>query len=158
MIIYTISNAFLNTLFARGSYDSTIPTSSECWIGMSTSVPKIDENKESPTYGKILNFSEPDPSTGYRRSRLGIRGNDVTYIMDDAKDGSITNGKNFIFFDEATPGGGGFGELKWFGLFAESTPGSYSKPVLAGELTTPVPVAAGNVLIFRPNNLTVSME
>ena len=158
MIIYTISNSFLNTLFARGSYDATIPTSSQCWIGMSTTVPNIDENKESPTYGKILNFTEPASSTGYRRSRLGIQGNDVTYIMDAAKDGSITNGKNFIFFDEATVGGGGFGELKWFGLFAESTPGPNSKPVLAGELTTPVTVPAGNVLIFRPNNLTVSME
>ena len=158
MIIYTISNSFLNTLFARGSYDATIPTSSQCWIGMSTTVPNIDENKESPTYGKILNFTEPASSTGYRRSRWGIQGNDVTYIMDAAKDGSITNGKNFIFFDEATVGGGGFGELKWFGLFAESTPGPNSKPVLAGELTTPVTVPAGNVLIFRPNNLTVSME
>ena len=155
MIIYAISNSFLNTLFARGSYDATIPTSSECWIGMSTTVPNIDENTESPTYGKILNFTEPASSTGYRRSRLGIHSNEVTYIMDAAKDGSITNGKNFIFFDEATPGGGGFGELKWFGLFSESSGGS---PVLAGELTTPVTVPAGNVLIFRPNNLTVSME
>lgn len=158
MIIYTISNAFLNTLFARGGYDSTIPTSSECWIGMSTTVPNIDENTESPTYGKILNFTEPASSTGYRRSRLGIQGNDVTYIMDAAKDGSITNGKNFIFFDEATVGGGGFGELKWFGLFSGSDPSTNKNPVLAGELTTPVTVPAGNVLIFRPNNLTVSME
>ena len=149
MIIYTISNSFLNTLFARGSYDATIPTSSQCWIGMSTTVPVMNSN------GVITNFTEPASSTGYRRSRLGIQGNDVTYIMDAAKDGSITNGKNFIFFDEATPGGGGFGELKWFGLFSESSGGS---PVLAGELTTPVTVPAGNVLIFRPNNLTVSME
>ena len=155
MIIYTVSNAFLNTLFARGSYDATIPTSSQCWIGMSTTVPKIDDNSESSTYGKILNFTEPAPSTGYRRSRLGIQGNEVTYIMDAAKDGSITNGKNFIFFDEATVGGGGFGELKWFGLFSGSSGGA---PVLAGELTKPVTVPAGNVLIFRPNNLTVSME
>ena len=155
MIIYTVSNAFLNTLFARGSYDATIPTSSQCWIGMSTTVPKIDDNSGSSTYGKIINFTEPASSTGYRRSRLGIQGNEVTYIMDAAKDGSITNGKNFIFFDEATVGGGGFGELKWFGLFSGSSGGA---PVLAGELTPPVTVPAGNVLIFRPNNLTVSME
>lgn len=149
MIIYTVSNAFLNKLFARGSSDTTIPTSSQCWIGMSTTVPVMNSN------GVITNFTEPASSTGYRRSRLGIQGNDVTYIMDAAKDGSITNGKNFIFFDEATVGGGGFGELKWFGLFSESSGGT---PVLAGELTTPVTVPAGNVLIFRPNNLTVSME
>ena len=152
MIIYTVSNAFLNKLFARGSSDPTIPTASQCWIGMSTTVPVMSSN------GVITNFTEPASSTGYRRSRLGIQGNEVTYIMDAAKDGSITNGENFIFFDEATPGGGGFGELKWFGLFSDSTPGPNSKPVLAGELTTPVTVPAGNVLIFRPNNLTVSME
>lgn len=149
MIIYTVSNAFLNKLFARGSSDTTIPTSSQCWIGMSTTVPVMGSN------GVITNFTEPASSTGYRRSRLGIQGNEVTYIMDAAKNGSITNGKNFIFFDEATVGGGGFGELKWFGLFSVSSGGA---PVLAGELTTPVTVPAGNVLIFRPNNLTVSME
>ena len=152
MIIYTVSNAFLNKLFARGSSDPTIPTASQCWIGMSTSVPVMGSD------GVITNFTEPAPSTGYRRSRLGIQGNEVTYIMDAAKDGSITNGKNFIFFDEATPGGGGFGELKWFGLFSGGDPSTNKNPVLAGELTTPVPVPAGNVLIFRPNNLTVSME
>ncbi len=152
MIIYTVSNAFLNKLFARGSSDPTIPTASQCWIGMSTSVPVMGSD------GVITNFTEPAPSTGYRRSRLGIQGNEVTYIMDAAKDGSITNGENFIFFDEATPGGGGFGELKWFGLFSGSDPSTNKNPVLAGELTTPVTVTAGNVLIFRPNNLTVSME
>ena len=152
MIIYTVSNAFLNKLFARGSSDPTIPTASQCWIGMSTTVPVMSGD------GVITNFTEPASSTGYRRSRLGIQGNEVTYIMDAAKDGSITNGKNFIFFDEATGGGGGFGELKWFGLFSGSDPSTNKNPVLAGELTTPVTVPAGNVLIFRPNNLTVSME
>ena len=152
MIIYTVSNAFLNKLFARGSSDPTIPTASQCWIGMSTTVPVMSGD------GVITNFTEPASSTGYRRSRLGIQGNEVTYIMDAAKDGSITNGKNFIFFDEAKVGGGGFGELKWFGLFSGSDPSTNKNPVLAGELTTPVTVPAGNVLIFRPNNLTVSME
>ena len=149
MIIYTVSNAFLNKLFARGSSDPTIPTATQCWIGMSTTVPVMSGD------GVITNFTEPAPSTGYRRSRLGIQGNEVTYIMDAAKDGSITNGKNFIFFDEATVGQGGFGELKWFGLFSAQTGGN---PILAGELTQAVTVPAGNVLIFRPNNLTVSME
>ena len=151
MIIYSISNSLLDKFFARGSMDSTIPTSSQCWIGMSTTVPVISN-------GVITNFTEPAPSTGYRRSRLGIRGNDSTYIMDAAENGSITNGENFIFFDEAKVGGGGFGELKWFGLFPESSENINSKPILAGELTSPVTVPAGNVLIFRPKNLTVSME
>ena len=152
MIIYTVSNAFLNKLFARGSSDPTIPTATQCWIGMSTTVPVMGGD------GVITNFTEPASSTGYRRSRLGIQGNEVTYIMDAAKNGSITNWENFIFFDEATPGQGGFGELKWFGLFSGSDPSTNKNPVLAGELTTPVTVPASNVLIFRPNNLTVSME
>ena len=105
--------------------------------------------------GSITNFTEPASVTGYRRARLGLYNNEDTWLMDAAKKGSITNGSNFIFFDEATVGQGGFGELKWFGLFATQDKGS---PILAGELTQAVTVPAGNVLIFRPNNLTVSME
>ena len=152
MIIYSIANTLLNEFFARGDKSSLIPTSTACYIGMSTTVPTVNDS------GIITNFTEPAPVTGYHRARLGLYNNEETWLMDAAKNGSITNGSNFIFFDEATPGGDGFGELKWFGLFSESTPSINSKPVLAGELTTPVPVPAGNVLIFRPNNLTVSME
>ena len=149
MIIYSIANTLLNEFFARGDRSSLIPTSAACYIGMSTTVPTVSSS------GTITNFTEPASGTGYRRARLGIQNNQATWLMDAAKDGSITNGSNFIFFDEATVGQGGFGELKWFGLFSAQTEGS---PILAGELTSPVTVPAGNVLIFRPKNLTVSME
>ena len=149
MIAYATSNAILDAFFARGSSNPAIPTASQCWIGMSTTVPTMSGS------GTITNFTEPASSTGYRRSRLGINENQATYIMDEATNGSITNGTNFIFFDEATAGQGGFGTVTWFGLFSAENGGS---PVLAGELTTPVTVNEGQVLIFRPNNLTVSME
>ena len=149
MIAYATSNAILDAFFARGSSNPAIPTASQCWIGMSTTVPTMSGS------GTITNFTEPASSTGYRRSRLGINENQATYIMDEAANGSITNGTNFIFFDEATAGQGGFGTVTWFGLFSAENGGS---PVLAGELTTPVTVNEGQVLIFRPNNLTVSME
>ena len=149
MIIYSIANTLLDEFFARGEKTSLIPTSTACYIGMSTTVPTVNDS------GIITNFTEPASTTGYRRSRLGLYNNENTWLMDAAKKGSITNGSNFIFFDEATVGQGGFGELKWFGLFSAQTEGS---PILAGELTTPVTVPAGNVLIFRPKNLTVSME
>ena len=149
MIIYSIANTLLNEFFARGDKSSLIPTSTACYIGMSTTVPTVNDS------GIITNFTEPASVTGYRRARLGLYNNEDTWLMDAAKNGSITNGSNFIFFDEATVGQGGFGELKWFGLFATQDKGS---PILAGELTTAVTVPAGNVLIFRPNNLTVSME
>lgn len=149
MIIYSIANTLLNEFFARGDRSSLIPTSAACYIGMSTTVPTVNDS------GIITNFTEPASVTGYRRSRLGLYNNENTWLMDAAKKGSITNGSNFIFFDEATVGQGGFGELKWFGLFSAQTEGS---PILAGELTSPVTVPAGNVLIFRPKNLTVSME
>ena len=149
MIIYSIANTLLNEFFARGDRSSLIPTSAACYIGMSTTVPTVNDS------GIITNFTEPASVTGYRRVRLGLYNNENTWLMDAAKKGSITNGSNFIFFDEATVGQGGFGELKWFGLFSAQTEGS---PILAGELTTPVTVPAGNVLIFRPKNLTVSME
>ena len=149
MIIYSIANTLLNEFFARGDRSSLIPTSAACYIGMSTTVPTVNDS------GIITNFTEPASVTGYRRARLGLYNNENTWLMDAAKKGSITNGSNFIFFDEATVGQGGFGELKWFGLFSAQTEGS---PILAGELTSPVTVPAGNVLIFRPKNLTVSME
>ena len=149
MITYSIANTLLNEFFARGDRNSLIPTSTACYIGMSTTVPTVNDS------GVITNFTEPASVTGYSRARLGLYGNEATRLMDAAKKGSITNGSNFIFFDEATVGQGGFGELKWFGLFSAQTEGS---PILAGELTTPVTVPAGNVLIFRPKNLTVSME
>ena len=149
MIIYSIANTLLNEFFARGDRSSLIPTSAACYIGMSTTVPTVNDS------GIITNFTEPASVTGYRRARLGLYNNESTWLMDAAKKGSITNGSNFIFFDEATVGQGGFGELKWFGLFSAQTEGS---PILAGELTSPVTVPAGNVLIFRPKNLTVSME
>ena len=149
MIIYSIANTLLNEFFARGDRSSLIPTSAACYIGMSTTVPTVNDS------GIITNFTEPASVTGYRRARLGLYNNEDTWLMDAAKNGSITNGSNFIFFDEATVGQGGFGELKWFGLFSAQTEGS---PILAGELTQAVTVPAGNVLIFRPNNLTVSME
>ena len=149
MIIYSIANELLDEFFARGSKNSLIPTSTACYIGMSTTKPTVNDS------GIITNFTEPASTTGYSRARLGLYGNEATWPMDAASKGSITNGENFIFFDEATVGQGGFGELKWFGLFSAQTGGN---PILAGELTTAVTVPAGNVLIFRPNNLTVSME
>lgn len=149
MITYSIANTLLDEFFARGDRSSLIPTSTACYIGMSTTKPTFNDS------GIITNFTEPASVTGYRRARLGLHNNEDTWLMDAAKKGSITNGSNFIFFDEATVGQGGFGELKWFGLFATQDKGS---PILAGELTTAVTVPDGNVLIFRPNNLTVSME
>lgn len=149
MLIYSIANSLLDQFFARGTKNLLIPTSVECYLGMSTTKPTVNDS------GVITNFTEPAPSTGYSRVRLGIQDNDKTWLMDAASKGSITNGEHFIFFNEAIVGQGGFGELKWFGLFSDYTDGT---PVLAGELTAAVTVPAGNVLIFRPKNLTVSME
>lgn len=146
MIASTVANPILNSFFARGSSGAGL--ANECWIGMSTTVPTFSN-------GTINGFTEPSPTTGYKRSRLGINGNTATYIMDAAQNSAITNGTNFIFFDEATTGQGGFGKLVWFGLFSAETGGS---PLIAGALTSEVTVNEGYVLIFRPNNLTVSME
>ena len=45
--------------------------------------------------------------------------------------------------------------LSGFGLFSSKTGG---QPLVAGKLTTAVDVNEGNVLIFRPSNLKISME
>ena len=106
MIIYSIANTLLNEFFARGDKSSLIPTSTACYIGMSTTVPTVNDS------GIITNFTEPASVTGYRRARLGLYNNENTWLMDAAKNGSITNGSNFIFFDEATVGQGGFGNAR----------------------------------------------
>lgn len=149
MLNYNIGNSFLNSLFARGEVMSGNDLSGACYIGVSTTVPVQDAS------GIITNFKEPAASTGYRRARLGIQGNAATYLMDAAAKNEIENGENFIFFDEAAEGGGGFGEVKWFGLFSAATGGS---PQVAGELKTPVTVEEKHVLLFRPSNLKVTLE
>lgn len=149
MIDTSVGNAFLNDLFGRGGKTYPLPTASECWIGVSTTTPSIGGS------GTITGFTEPAASTGYARTLLGKYNQSGTYVMSAAANSSITNGQNFIFFDEAKTGGGGFGTVTYFGLFSAKTGGT---PILAGQLTTSVTVAEGNVLIFRPNNLTVSMD
>ena len=160
MVSANVANVMLDSLFARQTlytksgteenpvYSVAIPLSTQCWIGVSTTEPSLSN-------GAISGFTEPAESTGYGRSRLGVGGNDATLIMDAASNSVITNGTNFIFFDEAVTGGGGFGNVKWFGLFSSKTGG---QPLVAGKLTTAVDVNEGNVLIFRPNNLKISME
>lgn len=149
MLNYTIGNAFLNALFARGDTMKGNALSEDCWIGVSTTKPTQN------TTGVITNFTEPAASTGYKRTRLGINGNSATYVMDAAANNEIKNGTNFIFFDEAVEGGGGFGTVTWFGLFSNATGGA---PLLAGELTAPVTVAEKHVLLFRPEDLKVTLE
>lgn len=158
MVAGSVANIILDSFFARAglftynesthSYSVAFPLSESCYIGVSTTTPTLSG-------GAITNFTEPTSSTGYKRSRLGLSGNEATYIMDAATNSSISNGSNFIFFDEAVTGGGGFGTVTWLGLFSAESGGA---PVIAGALTSSVTVNEGNVLIFRPGNLTVSME
>lgn len=151
MVDYSIGNSFLNALFARVSSSvAIVPLSESCYIGVSTTQPT-----QSEVSGAISNFTEPAASTGYRRSRLGLKNNVPTWVMDNAAKNEIKNGENFIFFDEATEGGGGFGEVGWFGLFTAETGGT---PLVAGELKTPVTVEEKHVLLFRPGDLKVTME
>lgn len=148
MITEAISNNILNAFFVKGS-NSAIPTSGTCYIGLSTTTPTMG------TDGVISNFTEPEAATGYKRVRLGISNQPATLVMDSADGGKIKNHTNFIFFDEATAGGGGYGTITHFGLFVEDADGA---PVLTGALTTATAVAEGHVLIFRPDDLQVTMS
>lgn len=149
MIAIAISNALLNAFFARGDSNPAIPTAGECYLGVSTTTPTLS------AAGVITNFTEPGAATGYKRVRLGIKGNTATYTMDAAASGEIKNGSNKIYISTAVEGGGGFGTVTHFGLFSAQTGGA---PVMAGALTTPVTVPEGNTLLIYENNLKVSME
>lgn len=151
MLNYTIGNAFLNALFARGTTSvSGNALSDACYIGASTTVPV-----QNPTTGEITNFTEPAASKGYSRMRLGLKNASTAWVMDAADNNEITNGTNFIYLGEAQEGSGGFGTVVWFGLFSTATGGA---PIVAGELTEPVEVGEKHVLLFRPGDLTVSMN
>ena len=151
MLNYTIGNAFLNSLFARGTATvSGNALSDACYIGASTTVPV-----QNPTTGEITNFTEPDISKGYSRMRLGLRGESTSWVMDAAAANEIDNGENFIYLGEAQEGSGGFGTVVWFGLFSVSTGGT---PIVAGELTEPVEVGEKHVLLFRPSDLKLTMN
>ena len=160
MVDSSVANVILDSFFARSTlykkigsgesatYSLATPLSGACYIGVSTTTPTISA-------GKISGFTEPDPSTGYVRTRLGIGENSATWVMDAAANSEIANGTNFVFFDEAASGVGGFGTITWFGLFSAKSGG---QPLVAGQLLNSVTVNEGNVLIFRPNNLKISMQ
>ena len=149
MININVSNALLNAFFARGGSNSDIPTSAECWLGVSTTTPVQNSD------GTIGNFTEPAAATGYARARLGVRGNAATYKMDAAANSEIKNGSEEIHFNQALAGGVGFGTVTHFGLFTAQSGGTL---VVAGALTEAVTVPAGNVLLVRVDQLKMSME
>lgn len=149
MLNINVSNALLNAFFARGGRNSDIPTTAKCWLGVSTTTPVQNAD------GAIGNFTEPAAATGYARVRLGIRGNAPTYKMSAAANSEIKNGSEEIHFNQALESGAGFGTVTHFGLFAAQSGGA---PVVAGALTEPVTVPAGNILLARVDQLKMSME
>lgn len=149
MLITSVSNALLNAFFARGNEISEIPTSGTCYLGVSTTTPVMNAD------GTIGNFTEPAAATGYARVRLGINNNAPTYKMSAAANGEIKNGSEEIHFNQAVADGAGFGTVTHFGLFVSASGG---RPVVAGALTEPVTVPAGNVLMARMDQLKMSME
>lgn len=78
--------------------------------------------------------------------------------MGSASNGQMTNAEEIHFNQakEAADGGTGWGvELKYFAIYNAKTGGS---PILAGELTTGITVAAGYVVIIKEGQLVLKMN
>ena len=143
MVAGSVSNPLLNAFFAKAS-NNQIPTSQECYIGFSTTTPTASGNN-------IANFTEPAASTGYERELVGIYGNEPVQAMDSAANGVIKNGSHMIKCFRAKTALGPFTHV---GLFAAATGGT---PIMVGQLTEPVNVAVGALMLFDKNGLQVSL-
>lgn len=143
MVAGSVSNPLLNAFFAKAS-NSQIPTSQQCYIGFSTTTPTASGND-------IANFTEPAAATGYERELVGIVNNTPTQMMDSAANGVIKNGSKMIKCFRAKSALGPFTHV---GLFSAATGGT---PIMVGELTEPVSVAVGALMLFDKNGLKVSL-
>lgn len=115
----------------------------------------------APSYtatGDITGITEPPTAQGYERKLIGHSTEASTLLMGSATNGQMTNAEEIHFNQakEAADGGTGWGaELKYFAIYNAKTGGS---PILAGELTTAITVAAGYVVIIKEGQLVLKMN
>lgn len=114
----------------------------------------------TPSYtstGEITGITEPS-GQGYARKLIGHSSEASTLLMTAAANGKVQNAEE-IHFDQATEannGGTGWGKpMTHYAIYTSKTGGS---PLLAGELTAPITVGAGYVVIIKKGELVISMN
>ena len=118
---------------------------SSAYLALSTTAPNKDGS----------NVTEPSSTLGYQRSALG--GSSITRYMGsptyDASTGkyTITNAKE-IHFNVATSG---WGTITHFAIYTYATGGTM---YYSGQLSSPINVAEGEVVVIKPGQIAISLS
>ena len=137
MISTAKANSILDGLF-RSNYNVTH------YLGFSSTEPALNNE------GIITNFTEPDPSTGYKRVPLT---DEALSSMDEASGAKITNSKYNIAFPIPNKGSQ-YGTAAYIGVFEVSEEGN---PTIAAKLSEPQPLGPKSTLVLYKNDFIATL-
>ena len=136
MISTAKANSILDGLFGKGA--------SNCYLGFSTTTPSLGTN------GQISNFTEPDPSTGYKRVPLT---DEALSSMDAASGAQIKNGTYNIAFPVPNKESQ-YGTATHIGVFEVATGGT---PTITAALSAPQALGLKATLVLYKNDFTATL-
>ena len=138
MISAAKADYILNDIFGKGT--------TTCYLGFSSTTPEL--NKDT---GVITNFTEPDPSTGYKRVPLT---EEALSAMDSASNAKITNSKYNIAFPVPNKESQ-YGAAVYIGVFEKDKGGN---PTIAAKLREPQTLGLKATLVIYKNDFTAKLE
>ena len=136
MISTAKANSILDGLFGKGA--------SNCYLGFSTTTPSLGTN------GQITNFTEPAPSTGYKRVPLT---DEALSSMDAASGAQIKNGTYNIAFPVPNKESQ-YGTATHIGVFEVATGGT---PTITAALSAPQTLGLKSTLVLYKNDFTATL-
>ena len=136
MISTAKANSILDGLFGKGA--------SNCYLGFSTTTPSLGTN------GQISNFTEPDPSTGYKRVPLT---EEALSSMDAASGAQIKNGTYNIAFPVPNKESQ-YGTATHIGVFEVATGGT---PTITAALSEPQTLGLKATLVLYKNDFIATL-
>ena len=136
MISTAKANSILDGLFGKGA--------SNCYLGFSTTTPSLGTN------GQISNFTEPDPSTGYKRVPLT---EEALSSMDAASGAQIKNGTYNIAFPVPNKDSQ-YGTATHIGVVEVATGGT---PTITAALSAPQTLGLKATLVLYKNDFIATL-
>lgn len=147
-----LRNKLLDAICGRAAIQGISDLNGYAYLALSSTAPSYSAT------GDITGITEPPSAQGYVRKLIGHNSEASTQLLQATANGETKNAAE-IHFDqakEATEGGVGWGNpIKHFAIYNAQTGGT---PILAGELTTEITVAAGEVVIIKEEQLTIKMN
>ena len=114
------------------------------YLGFSTTTPELKN-------GVITNFTEPDPSTGYKRVPLT---EEALSAMDSASGAKTTNSKYNIAFPVPNKDSQ-YGTATHIGVFEVAKEG---KPTITAALSEPQTLGLKSTLVIYKNDFTATLK